>query len=409
MVASWMRVRTLGIRWANFLRMLNSDALGHLVAPSEKLLDSHHRSGSKLHSVDDLMAIGEFSDRSGLSAKRLRTYAAEGLLAPAAVDPGSGYRYYSPGQLADAKVIDALRQAGVPLAEINAFMRLPSEARLDAWERQLHSDADHRQGALALARHLLAEGEDASFPTANPDFKERFMATLRTAGRTDIGQVRENNEDVILSSERLVLVADGMGGHPGGEIAANVAASVIPAVFTGQSEDELEAAVRAANWAIRDRAFGQSELAGMGTTICAAGLLSSGQLALVNVGDSRAYLWHEGALSRLTKDHSVTAELIERGELREEEAAQHPYYGVLIRALGVAPDVEIDRRTVAVGKGDRVVLCSDGLFNELSSDEIAGAVGAARDPAALVDALIERAIAQGGRDNISVVVAEVAA
>ena len=92
----------------------------------------------------------------------------------------------------------------------------------------------------------------------------------------------------------------------------------------------------------------------------------SGQLALVNVGDSRAYLWHEGALSRLTKDHSVTAELIERGELREEEAAQHPYHGVLTRALGVAPDVEIDRRTVAVEKGDRVVLCSDGLFNELS-------------------------------------------
>ena len=179
------------------------------------------------------MAIGEFSDRSGLSAKRLRTYAAEGLLAPAAVDPGSGYRYYSPGQLADAKVIDALRQAGVPLADIRAFMRLPSEERLDAWARQLDSDANHRQGALTLARHLLTEKEDPSFPTANPDFKERFMTTLRTAGRTDIGQLRENNEDVIVSSDRLALVADGMGGHPGGEIAANVAAGVIPAVFIG--------------------------------------------------------------------------------------------------------------------------------------------------------------------------------
>jgi serine/threonine protein phosphatase PrpC len=362
-----------------------------------------------LHLVDDLMAIGEFSSRSGLSAKRLRTYAVEGLLPPTAVDPVSGYRYYSRGQLADAKVIDALRQASVPLADIRTIMRLPSEDRLDAWAKKLDSEANHRQRALAVARQLLTENEDPSLPTANRDFKERFMTTLRTAGRTDIGQMRENNEDVIMSSDRLALVADGMGGHPGGEIAANLAAGVIPAVFTGQSEDELEAAVRAANWAIRDRAIGQSGLEGMGTTICAAGLLASGQLALVNVGDSRAYLWHEGALSRLTKDHSVTADLIERGELREEEAAQHLYYGVLTRALGVAPDVEIDRRTIAVEMGDRVLLCSDGLFNELSSDEIARAVKEAKEPAAIVDALIERANAEGGRDNISVVVAEVAA
>ena len=355
------------------------------------------------------MAIGEFSDRSGLSAKRLRTYAAEGLLPPTAVDPVSGYRFYSPGQLADAKVIDALRQAGVPLADIRALMRLPSEERLDAWARKLDSDANHRKRALALARQILTENQDPSLPTAKPDLKVKLMTTLRTAGRTDIGRLRENNEDVIVSSDRLALVADGMGGHPGGEIAANVAAGVIPAVFMGQSEDALEAAVRAANWAIRDQAFGQSGFEGMGTTICAAGLLASGQLAVVSVGDSRAYLWHEGALSRLTKDHSVTAELIERGELQEEDAAQHPYYGILTRALGVAPDVEIDRLTVAVEKGDRVLLCSDGLFNELSDDEIANAVENARDLSAIVDTLIERANAQGGRDNISIVVAEVAA
>ncbi len=235
------------------------------------------------------------------------------------------------------------------------------------------------------------------------------MTTLRTAGRTDIGQLRENNEDAIVSSDRLALVADGMGGHPGGEIAANVVAGVVPAVFTGQSVDELEAAVRAANWAIRDRAVAQPGLEGMGTTICAAGLLTDGHIALVNVGDSRAYLWHEGALTQLTQDHSVTAELIERGELREEEAAQHPYYGILTRALGVGPDVEIDRRTLAVEEGDRIVVCSDGLFNELSGEEIASALAGGGDVAAIVDNLIDRAITHGGRDNISVVVAEVAA
>jgi protein phosphatase len=355
------------------------------------------------------MAIGEFSDRSGLSAKRLRTYAAEGLLAPAAVDPRSGYRYYSPGQLADAQVIDALRQAGVPLAEIRSFLRQPSREQLDAWARQLQTDTNHRQGALALAHHLFAASEDPMFPTANPDSKEELMTTLRTAGRSEIGQVRENNEDAIVSSDRLALVADGMGGHPGGEIAANAAAGVVPAVFTGRSVDELEAAVRAANWAIRDRAVAQAGLDGMGTTICAAGLLTDGHIALVNVGDSRAYLWHEGALTQLTQDHSVTAELIQRGELREEEAPQHPHYGVLTRALGVGSDVEIDRRTLAVEEGDRIVVCTDGLFNEVSVEEIASAMAGGGDMAAIVDNLIDKAVTHGGRDNVSVVVAEVAA
>jgi len=355
------------------------------------------------------MPIGEFSDRSGLSAKRLRTYAAEGLLAPAAVDPGSGYRYYSPGQLADAQVIDALRQAGVPLAEIRSFMREPSQDQLNAWARQLRTDAIHRQRALGLARHLFAANEDQMSPVTNTDSKEELMTTLRTAGRTDIGRLRENNEDAIVRSDRLALVADGMGGHPGGEIAANAVAGVVPAVFSGRSVDELEAAVRAANWAIRDRANAKAGLDGMGTTICAAGLLTDGHIAIVNVGDSRAYLWHEGALTQLTQDHSVTAELIQRGELREDEASQHPHYGVLTRALGVGPDVEIDRQTLVLEERDRIVVCTDGLFNELSGGEIASAMAAGGDIAAVVDNLIDKAISHGGRDNVSVVVAEVAA
>src|ERR1700733_966731 len=186
-----------------------------------------------LHLVDDLMAIGEFSERSGLSAKRLRTYAAEGLLAPAAVDPVSGYRYYSPGQLADAQVIDALRQANVPLADIRVFMHRPSQEQLDVWEARLKTDANHRQGALTQARPLFAASQDPQFPSIQSDSEEGFMTTLRTAGRTEIAQLRENNEDAIVFSDRLVLVADGMGGHPGGEIAANAAAGVVPAVFRG--------------------------------------------------------------------------------------------------------------------------------------------------------------------------------
>jgi PPM family protein phosphatase len=360
-----------------------------------------------LHGVDDLMAIGEFSERSGLSAKRLRRYAAEGLLTPSAVDPVSGYRYYSPGQLADARAIDALRQAGVPLAHIRAFLREPSSEQFDAWARQLHADARKRQEALSLARRLIAASEDPQNPIVNPKAKEEPMTALRTAGRTDIGQVRENNEDTIVNGECLALVADGMGGHPGGEVAANIAAGVVASVFTGQSVDELEAAVRAANWAIRDRAMNQPNLEGMGTTICAAGLLKTGRLAVVNVGDSRAYLWHEGALSQLTDDHSVTADLIQRGELRQEEAEQHPYYGVLTRALGVGNDVDIASTSFTIEENDRIILCSDGLFNEVTASEIEVVMSAGNSLSVIVDELIDRALEHGGRDNVSVVVAEV--
>jgi serine/threonine protein phosphatase PrpC len=362
-----------------------------------------------LHLVDDLMAIGEFSDRSGISARRLRTYAAEGLLAPAAVDPSSGYRYYSHRQLADAALVDVLRQGGVALAEIRVFMRYPSRHQLDLWARELHIALKDRQDALTLARQLITASEDPLFSIGTSDTKEAPMTTLRAAGRTDIGQLRENNEDVIVSTDRLLLVADGMGGHPGGEIAAHTAAAVVPAVYTGRSVDELEAAVRAANWAIQDRAGAQPELEGMGTTICAAGLLADGHLALVHVGDSRAYLWREGSLTKLTEDHSITAELIRRGELRENEATQHPHYGVLTRALGVGPALEIEHTALPIEEGDRIVVCSDGLFNELSDDDIGHALARGEDVAAIVDSLVNGAVACGGRDNVSVVVAEVAA
>lgn len=235
------------------------------------------------------------------------------------------------------------------------------------------------------------------------------MMTLRTAGRTDRGRVRENNEDAIVTTDLLAVVADGMGGHPGGEIAAAAATDVLQAVFTGRSADELEAAVRAANWTIWDRAAADLGLQGMGSTLCAAGLVDDGLLALASVGDSRAYLWRGGTLTQLTQDHSVTAELVRRGELRSEDAARHPHYGVLTRALGVAPEVDIDRTTLVLEGQDRLVVCSDGLFNELAAAEIASVVAEHDELASVVDNLVELAITHGGRDNVSVVVAEFAA
>lgn len=350
------------------------------------------------------MPIGEFSERSGLSRRRLRIYAASGLLIPAAVDSASGYRYYAPGQVRDAQLIDVLRRAGIALADVSALLRQPSPEQVEAWANRLERDAADRREALDMARRMLV-AEAASFPSTPSEPKEEAMLTMDTASRSEVGRVRDHNEDAVAGDERLLLVADGMGGHPGGEIASSLAAALVPAVFTGRSVDELEAAVRAANWSIWERAA-RSDLEGMGTTVCAVGLVSDRQAAIVHVGDSRAYLWHDGSLTRLTEDHSVTADLVRRGELDEADAPRHPHYGVLTRALGVGPSVDVDASIHRLADGDRVLVCSDGLFNELSEDDIIG-VMPADDVRTAADELVELAVARGGRDNVSVIVAQV--
>jgi len=360
-----------------------------------------------LRRVDDLMPIGEFSERSGLSPKRLRSYAAGGLLVPAAVDSASGYRYYSPGQLRDAKLIDTLREAGMPLADVAALLRDPSWDHLDAWARQMEMDAAQRQNALDLARRLLSI-ESRSFTSVDKERSgKESMMKLRTVSHTDIGRVRDNNEDAAVSSDHLAAVADGMGGHPGGEVASAVAVALVQAAFTGRSLDELQAAVRAANRAIWDRAGTSAELEGMGTTICAAGLTGDGSLVVINVGDSRACVLRNGSLTQLTDDHSVTAELVRRGELSEQEAQDHPHHGVLTRALGVGPDVELDSVTHPAKGGDRLLVCTDGLSNEVPNDEIASLMAATEDLQATADTLVDLALSRGGRDNVTVVVAEI--
>jgi serine/threonine protein phosphatase PrpC len=357
--------------------------------------------------VDDLVSIGEFSELTGLSHKRLRSYAAAGLLVPAAVDASSGYRYYAPGQVRDARLIDTLREAGIPLAAIGALLRDPSVAQLEAWCTQVHVDAELRRKALEQARHLLtADGaaEQVRRPSGEPT-----MTTWRAVGRTEVGRVRDSNEDAIVASDRLAVVADGMGGHPGGEVAAALAVSIVQAAYTGRSPDELQAAVRAANRAIWDRAVGSPELEGMGSTMCAVGLTDDGQLAVVNVGDSRAYLMRDGAVRQVTADHSITAEMVRRGDLVAAEVRDHPLRGVITRVLGGGPDVDGDSTVLPARAGDRVCLCSDGLFNELDDEEITAflAEGAALESTA--DRLIELALDRGARDNVSVVLAEVGA
>ena len=354
--------------------------------------------------MDDLLPIGEFSARSGLSAKRLRSYAAAGLLVPAAVDSVSGYRFYAPGQVRVAELIDALRRAGMPVADVGAFLRCPTAERLDTWAARLEHDAVQRRSALDAARRLLAP---AASSTGRDATGEEPAMRLRTASRSETGPVRERNEDAVTAGPRLAAVADGMGGAPGGEIASALAIAILADAFTGRSPDELTAAVRAANRAIWDRARASGDLDGMGTTICAAGLVGDGRLAVVHVGDSRAYLARAGSLTRLTHDHSVTGELVRLGELTEEAALGHPHRHVLTRALGVGPGVELDGEVHPVASGDRLLLCTDGLFTEVPRDDIAAVMSAADGVEATAEELVRRALAGGGRDNVSVVVAEI--
>jgi serine/threonine protein phosphatase PrpC len=356
--------------------------------------------------VDELIPIGEFSARSGLSPKRLRGYAADGLLVPAAVDAASGYRYYAPGQLREAALIDALRRAGLPLAEIRGLLTDPTGERLDGWAERLESDAAARRQALGQARRLLAG------PTSN---HRKILTTegktmrLSVASRSDIGRVRELNEDAVLAGESLVGVADGLGGAPGGEVASELAVSLLQAAFTGHSADALVAAVRAANRAVWERARTEEGLGGMGTTVCAAGLVGDGDLAVVNVGDSRTYLVHDGALVQLTQDHSVAADLVRRGELDQAGLLEHPQRNILTRALGGGPEVDVDTTTHPAVPGDRLLLCTDGLFTEVPAAEITAAMTSGGDLRSTADHLVDLALAAGGRDNVSVVVAQIEA
>jgi protein phosphatase len=226
-------------------------------------------------------------------------------------------------------------------------------------------------------------------------------AVLRIGARTDVGRVRAGNEDSLLVSDdgRLIVVADGMGGHQGGEVASATAVATLRAeIEAGRS---VEDAVVAANRAVLERADGDPTLRGMGTTVT-GGIVEGSSLRIAHVGDSRAYLLRDGALRQVTVDHSVVAELIAAGELTEEEALVDRRRSMITRALGIERDVVVDLRA-----GDRLLLCSDGLTTMLRDPAIHGILTDTTDPDAAAVALVDAANAAGGADNITVIVADV--
>lgn len=239
------------------------------------------------------------------------------------------------------------------------------------------------------------------------------MTTFRVGSASDVGQVRSNNQDSKLVSDGVGVyaVADGMGGHQGGEVASAIAIETLEAIITDPTTPSVVEAVKEANRRIFSRAADSTELRGMGTTLVAIALVNQGtdeeEVAWVNVGDSRAYLLRDQELHQLSRDHSLVEDLRRGGQLSDEEAAVHPQRNILTRALGIDHDVEVDTGAVVPLQGDRFLLCSDGLFNEVDRATLIAVLSEGDDPDAIATELVRLANAGGGRDNITCVVADV--
>jgi protein phosphatase len=225
---------------------------------------------------------------------------------------------------------------------------------------------------------------------------------------THTGRVRDNNEDSFVVDERLALfaVADGMGGHRGGEVASKTAVEALRAAVAGGRT--IDDAVRLANDAVFEKASQDPEqLAGMGTTMTAAVPVGGSTLLIGHVGDSRAYLLRDGTLELRTQDHSLVEELVREGRLTPEQAESHPQRAIVTRALGVDEDVEVDLYTINVRTGDRVLLCSDGLTTMLRDREVERIARSVDDPQRCAEDLVNAAVEAGGEDNVTVVVLDV--
>lgn len=239
-----------------------------------------------------------------------------------------------------------------------------------------------------------------------------MTVALRYAARSDVGLVRSNNQDSAYAGPHLLMVADGMGGHAGGDVASSVAVAAF-APLDGESHGpddalgELEEALDAAREEIISRSTSEPELQGMGTTVTAI-LRAGNKLAMVHLGDSRGYLLRDGTLTQVTTDHTFVQHLVDIGRITPEEAEHHPQRSVVMRVLGdfdveLTPDMSVREARV----GDRWLLCSDGLSGFVSADTIAETLRTIADVDQCADRLVQLALRAGGGDNVTVVLADV--
>jgi protein phosphatase len=234
---------------------------------------------------------------------------------------------------------------------------------------------------------------------------------LKWGASTDVGMVRQQNEDSYLAEENLYVVADGMGGHNAGEVASALAVTTLKAGARSgiDSVERFRELVQQANTAIYTASLDDSTQSGMGTTLTALSIVAGEEprVLVANVGDARTYMWRNGALTRLSVDHSYVQELVNEGIITPEEARVHPRRNIVTRALGIDRSVVVDVFSHLVRTGDRIVLCSDGLVDEVSDADIAVVLGQHSDPQDTAEALVMVANTAGGRDNTTVIVVDV--
>ncbi len=248
---------------------------------------------------------------------------------------------------------------------------------------------------------------------------------ITSCGMTDVGVKRTNNEDNYLINDELNLfvVCDGMGGHAGGEFASAIAVNTVEEVLTSMdfrpealqldeddgpvevTREKLRYAIRLAGKRIYEKAIEEPEYKGMGTT-CLGLLIDGGNAFVAHVGDSRGYIVRDGRIEQLTEDHSLVNEKIKAGLLTPEEAKNHKLKNIITRSLGYMEDVEIDIQVRAVRRGDRFVMCSDGLSNLVEASEM-GEAALDFSPQEAARKLIELACSRGGDDNITVIVTRI--
>jgi protein phosphatase len=350
----------------------------------------------------EMLTIGAFAKACRLSPKALRLYDELELLRPARVDPETGYRYYAPEQLEQARLVAWLRRLGMPLARIRQVVALePAAAAREIrafWARVEAETATRRELAAFLVDHL-----------SRPIPSEDTMLELRYSALSDTGLVRPSNQDTAYAGTRVLAVADGFGS--GGAPASTAAVEALKFLDreplpAGSVLNLLEDAVQGATQAVQDVAGSTDEI---GTTLTAM-VWTGSRLALVHIGDSRAYLLRDGALFQITHDHTVVQSMIDEGRLTPEEATAHPQRALLLKALTggeSTPAPTPDLRLHDALAGDRYLLCSDGLYGVVSEETLREILTANPTPNEAADALVAAANDSGGPDNVSCVVADV--
>ncbi|MEA3075379.1 MAG: family protein phosphatase, partial [Actinomycetota bacterium] len=242
------------------------------------------------------------------------------------------------------------------------------------------------------------------------------MTALRSGSATDVGRRRHVNQDMILEGGTIFAVADGMGGHQGGEVASLAAIKAIRDAFArNPSAEGVADAVAEANLAVAKESKASAELRNMGTTLTIIALVPGDDannseddlLVIAHIGDSRAYLFRDNELTQLTDDHSLPQELLRQGQLTEAEAAVDRRRNIITRALGQAYGEGPDLQNLIPYTGDRLLVCSDGLYNEVGDGDVAKVLRTIADPTEAAQHLVDMANAHGGGDNISVVIVDV--